>query len=156
MCFAAGWNAFSGQVWPAGRSLENSDIDLWRGVVTAHHYWSSTPRVNGCGLTPPTRTQSSEQESSDLTTSMRHPSTLYSRNIPKAFHEEPGHILSEVNKTCVDVFGVFPGFLDYLLESRNLFRSATAGRKTALGVLQLWLHYFRVTLSSWHTLVLGG
>ena len=27
MCFAAGLNGFAGQIWPAGRSVENPDID---------------------------------------------------------------------------------------------------------------------------------
>ena len=70
---------------------------------------SPTPTVNGCDLTPPTRTQTSEQEYSDLTASNRRPSTL-----PTAFHEE---CFLEVDKTCVDVFGILPRFLENLLGS---------------------------------------
>jgi len=43
------------------------------------------PTVNGCDLTPPTRTQTSEQEYSDLTHSNRRPSTPYSRNTSNSF-----------------------------------------------------------------------
>ena len=27
MRFAAGWNGFAGRIWPAGRGVENPDID---------------------------------------------------------------------------------------------------------------------------------
>jgi len=46
---------------------------------------SQTPTVNGCDLTPPTQTQTSEQEFSDLTASNRRPPTSYSRNTPQSF-----------------------------------------------------------------------
>jgi len=35
------------------------------------------------------------------------------------------------------VFGMLPGFLENLLESGNVFCSATAATKTALGIIQL-------------------
>jgi len=38
---------------------------------------------------------------------------------------------------------MFLGFLENLLESGNLFCSATAMTKTALGTIQLWFNYFR-------------
>jgi len=41
--------------------------------------------VNGRDLTLPTRTQTSEQEYSDFTTSNRRPSTPHSRNTPQSF-----------------------------------------------------------------------
>ena len=40
-----------------------------------------------------------------------------------------------------------PGFLENLLESGNLFCSATATTKTALGIIQLWFNYFRGILA---------
>jgi len=66
-----------------------------RSGDSTHHCRSPTPTVNGCDSTPSTRTQSSEQECGYLTASMwgtrqhRTPATPL-----KAFHEEPGHILS--------------------------------------------------------------
>jgi len=37
MCFVAGWNGFAGQIWPAGRSFENPDIDY------EEEWWQHTP-----------------------------------------------------------------------------------------------------------------
>jgi len=65
----------------------------WSGDST-HPCRSPTPTVNGRDLTFLTWTQTSEQEYSDLTASNRRPSTPYSRNTPKAFHEESGRMLS--------------------------------------------------------------
>jgi len=48
----------------------------------------------------------------------------------------------EVDETCKYVFGMLPGFLENLLESGNLFCSGTGAKKTALGIIQLWLNYF--------------
>jgi len=42
---------------------------------------------------------------------------------------------------------MLPGFLENLLKSGNLFRSATAGMKTALAIIQLWFNYFRGILA---------
>ena len=39
------------------------------------------------------------------------------------------------------VFGMFPRFLEELLENVNLVCSATVATKTALGIIQLWLNY---------------
>jgi len=53
---------------------------------------SSTPTVNGCDLTPPTRTQT-EQEYSDLTTSNRPPLTPYFRKTAQSFSQGTGRML---------------------------------------------------------------
>jgi len=37
MCFAGGWNEFAGRFWPAGRSVENPDIDY------EEEWWQHTP-----------------------------------------------------------------------------------------------------------------
>jgi len=113
-----------------------------RSSDSTHHCWTPTPTLNACDLTPSTRTQSSEQVYSYLTASKRHPSTPYSHNPLKAFHEEPDVYFPEVDKTCVYIFGMLPGFLENLLESENLFCSATAATKTTLGIIQLWFNYF--------------
>ena len=60
----------------------------------------------------------------------------------------------EVDKACVYAFGMLPGFLENLLQSGNLFCSAMAATKIALGVSQLWFNYFRsinCMYSSWET-----
>jgi len=48
----------------------------------------------------------------------------------------------EVDKKFIDVFGILPRFLENLLESENLVFNATAGAKTALGIIQLWFNNF--------------
>ena len=96
-------NGFTGRIWTASHCVESPDID--RRV-------SPPPKLNGCDLPPSTRTQFSEQEYSYLAASKRHPSTLYSHNTPKAFHENPAIYFPEVNKTCVYVFGMLSGFLE--------------------------------------------
>jgi len=60
-----------------------------RSSDSTHHCRSPTPTLNGCDLTPSTRTQSSEQEYSYsyLTASMGNPSTPYSRNTPESFSQ---------------------------------------------------------------------
>ena len=68
--------------------LKSVDINyLWREMVTAHTLgsWWTTPTVHDCDLPQLTRTQTSEQECSDLTASNRRPSTLYSCNTPHNF-----------------------------------------------------------------------
>jgi len=41
-----------------------------------------------------------------------------------------------VEKTKVDIIGIFPGFVGDFLEGENLVCSATAGTTTALSVIQ--------------------
>jgi len=113
-----------------------------RSGDSKHPCQSPTPTVNGRDLTLPTRTQTSEQEYSDLTASNRRPSTLYSRKSPQSFWRgTQSHAFSKSTKR-VDVFGILPRFLKNLLESENLGCSAMAGTKTALGIIQLWFNYF--------------
>jgi len=53
----------------------------------------------------------------------------------------------DVDKKYVYVFGMFPGFIENLLESGNLFCSAAAATKIALGVIQLWFNNFHGILA---------
>jgi len=53
----------------------------------------------------------------------------------------------EIDKACVDVFGILPRFLKYLLESENVIYNATTGTKTALGIIQVWFNYFAASFS---------
>ena len=48
----------------------------------------------------------------------------------------------EVNNTCADVFGIIRRFLENFLENQDLVCSAAGGKKTALGILELWFNYF--------------
>jgi len=116
------------------------------------HCWSPTPTLNGCDLTQ--KTQSSEQEYSYLTASKRHPSNPYYRNNqsfsrgtrPYTFTRSTEHVYKSL--ACCQDFS-------NLLES-DLFCSATAATKSALGSMQLWFNYFRGILA--YTLIgtLGG
>jgi len=90
-----------------------------RSRESTHAFRGPTPAVKGCDLTPPTRTQTSEQECSDLLAINRRPSTLYSSNIP--------------------------AFIENLVESENLVCSDRAGMKTALGIIHPWFIYFKAS-----------
>jgi len=78
--------------------------------------------------------------------------TVLPRHSPDLLTRYPAIYFPEVDKICIYVFGMLPGFLENLLESGNLFCSATAATKTALGIIQLWFNYFR---GSWHRVFLG-
>ena len=72
-------------VWrPLGYPIHADYEEEW-----LQHTPLSESNTNGelCDLTPPTRTQSSEQEYSDLMTSNKWPSTLYSRNTSQSFSQ---------------------------------------------------------------------
>jgi len=157
MCFVARWNGFAGRTWSPGRSLENPDTDYEEEWWRTHQCRSPTATLNSCDLTTSTRTQSSEQEYSYLTAQKRHLSTPYTHNTPenppKLFTRNPTMYFSEVDKTCIDVFGMLPRFLKTLLENGNLWCSATAATKTALGTIQRWFNCFHgilaYTLPEW-------
>ena len=65
-----------------------------RSGDNTHRCRSPTPTVNGRDLTSPTQTRTSEQEYSDLAASNSRPPTPTAATLPKAFHEEPGRMLS--------------------------------------------------------------
>ena len=113
-----------------------------RSGDSTHPCRSSTPIMNGRNLILLTRTQTFEQECNDLMDRNRRPSTPYSRNTPKAFHEEPAVCFLEVGRAYVGVICIVPRFQNTLLESENLVCSATAGMQTALGIIQLWFNCF--------------
>jgi len=104
----------------------------------------SNTTVNGCDLTPLKRTQISEQEYSDLTVSNRRASTSYiiSQQLPLLFARNSVVCFIEVDKTCVDVFGILPGFHKKLLEIENLVCSATFKTKTTTGYPPILFQYF--------------
>jgi len=53
----------------------------------------------------------------------------------------------EVDKACVDVFGILPRFLKNLLQNENLVCYAAAGTKSALSIIQVWFNYFAASFS---------
>ena len=55
--------------------------------------------------------------------------TLLSQHSPKLFTRNPIPCFLEVDKTCVDVFGILPRFLKNLLESEIWFVVLRLGRK---------------------------
>ena len=83
----------------------------------------------------------SEQEYSDLTASNRRPSTPYSRNTPQSFYRGTQSYAFRRRQRRINIFGIFPIFNKNVLESENLVCCATAGTKTALGILQLRFNY---------------
>jgi len=64
--------------------------------------------------------------------------TVRPQHPPKLFKRNPAIYFSKVD----EVFGMLPGFLENLLES-----AGTAATKTAVGIIQLWFHYFRGILA---------
>jgi len=111
---------------------------------STHACRSPTPTVNGRDLTLSTRTQTSEQEYSDLAVSNRRFSTACSRNTPQGFSQGTLSyaFFLEVDKACEDVFSILPRFLKIFLEW-NVVCIASAGTKTALGIIQVWFNYFQ-------------
>ena len=84
---ANGWSSSSKQWHPRrlGCDCLLSNSYIKRSGDNAHPCRSPTPTVNGCGLTPPTRTQLPEQEYSDTTNFFYHRnSILWNRAILKS------------------------------------------------------------------------
>ena len=63
----------------------------------------------------------------------------------KFFTRNPTICFPEVDKTSLYVFGRLPGIVGNLLESGNLFCSATGTTQTALDVLQLCFNYIALS-----------
>ena len=81
-----GLNWSADRMRPTGRSLATADVDYEeKRSNSTHPCRSPTSTVNGRDLTLPMRTQTSEQEYSDLTASNRRPSIPHSRNTPESF-----------------------------------------------------------------------
>jgi len=69
-----------------------------RSGDSTHLCRSPTPTMDGCDLTPPTQTQTSEQEYSDLTANNKRQSTQYSRNTSQSFSRGTRCMLSRGRK----------------------------------------------------------
>jgi len=116
---------------------------------STRHCQSSTPTVNGCDLTPLTRTQTSEQEYNDLTVSNRRLLTSYTRRkFPKALLEEPYRMIFRGRQNKRRHLWHITKTLDNLLVCENVVCSATARTKTVLGILQLLFNYLMTYLQT--------
>jgi len=91
---------------------------------------SPTPTVNGHDLTFPTRTQTSDQEYSDLTASNRRPSTPYARKTPQSFSRGTrSYAFSRSTKHAKTSLAYFQDFSKILLESEIWPVMLRPGRK---------------------------
>ena len=107
------------------RSLNAKAERLWfTPVDTDTIFWAGIQLRDG---------QQTSQHRTPIT-----PTYLFTRNPAIYFPYFP-----EVDKTCLYFFGMLPGFLEILLKSGKLFRSAAAATKTTTGIIQLWFSNFR-------------
>ena len=123
---------------------------------------SPTPTVKGRDLTFPTWTQTYEQKYSDLTITHRRPSTPTPATLPKAFHKEPGYMLSRGRQSMIRCLWYTPKIFQNFAGGWNVVCGATAVTKTALDIswvefiwrklrisktstIQLWVNYFAVS-----------
>jgi len=142
MCFAAGWNGFAGRIWPVSRSLENPDVNY------EDKWWQHTPLLESNTNAEPLWFNLADtdkifwaeiqlfdgQQEAPI-------NTVLPQHFPKLYTRNPAIYFPEVDKTCVYIFGRLPGFLETLIESGNLFCSATGATKPALGIILLWFNY---------------
>ena len=77
----------------------------------------STPALKGCDLTPPTRTQASEQDCCHFMADNRQSSTPRSCNTSQIFDNAPGHLLSRGGPNMCTRFWHAPKIFEILLES---------------------------------------
>jgi len=73
---------------------------------------SPTRTANHCDFTPPIRAQTSEQEYSDLINKQGAANTVLLQHSPKNYdyQRDHAHALFHVDKTCVEIFGLFRNF----------------------------------------------
>ena len=140
-CIAAGWNGFTGQIWPVSRCVKNPDID-WR-VVTAHtiagvqhQSWTVVIYLRRHGhnfLSRNTVTWRPARGTSQHRTP-QHPQNVSRGTQQCTFPRSTKHVYTYL--ACSQDFSK-------ICWSGKLFCSATAATKTALGIIQLWFNYFR-------------
>jgi len=106
-----------------------------------HPCRSPVATVNGRDLTLLTWKQSAGQVYSDLSAGNRRPSTSYSATLHKPVHEEPGRMLSRVRQSMSRRVWHTPKISQKFAGGWNFVCSATAGTKTALGIIQVWFNY---------------
>jgi len=107
-----------------------------------HPCRSLTPTVNGHDLTLPTRTQTSEQEYSDLTASNRRPSTSYSLNTPQSVSQGTRSYAFSRSTKHVKTFLAYSQDLSKCCRRVKRGRQSYGRDETALRIIQLWFNYF--------------
>jgi len=70
---------------------------------------------------------------------------------PNLFTRNPVVYFLEVDKICVDVFGILSQFLENLRESVYLVCSVAAGTKIALRIIQVWFWYYAASFLKYLT-----
>jgi len=156
MCFAAGRNDFA---------LRRSDLSRgpscgepwyrpWRGVVTAHTIVEVQHNAERLWFNSVNRDTIFWTRMQLWTPSQRFPSTPYSHNTPKAFHEEPGHIYTSPGRQnmCVS-FWQAPMDFSKICCRVEICSVVLGPRQNRTGYHPAWFNYFA---TSWHTLFLGG
>jgi len=105
--------------------------------------WSPAATMNGRDLTLLAWKQTCNQEYNGLTAVPGACQDRTHATLPKAFHEEPGRMLSWGRHTMWRRLKHTPKISQKFAGEWNyLFCSATAGTKTALGIIQVWFNYF--------------
>jgi len=140
---ANGWPSSSRQ-WHhrrLGCDYQSNSYRLWKGMVTAHtlvethshgeQLWfnSTDPNKLLIGNTVTWRPLTASNSTAVNTELPQQTSKLFTRYPIVGF--------LEINKTCVDVFGILPRFFE------NLVCSGTARTKTVPGSIQLWFDWFK-------------
>jgi len=76
-------------------------------TVHTHLYWSPTHTVNGCDLSPLTRTQKSEQEHSDFAVSNKRRQHWTPTTLSKAFPLEQSRLFTRCwQNTCRHLWNI--------------------------------------------------
>jgi len=115
-----------------------------RNGDSAHPCRSPTPTVNGRDLAFPTWSQAYEQKYSDLTASHRRPSTPTPAALPKAFHKQPGYMLSRGRQTMLRYLWHTPKISQNFAGGWNVICSAQWRIQTMhLGGSQKCLHLLK-------------
>jgi len=160
MFFAAAWNGFAGRIWPADRSLETPDI-------YEEEWWQHTPlsecntTENSCNLTPPTRTLIVSRNTltwrSVTDGRQHHRLLLQAATLPKALHEEPGHILSRGQRNmCISLWHV-PKISRNFVGEWNFDLLCYGRYENRIGYQSALVQLFRGIFlqGTWRTLFLG-
>ena len=117
-----------------------------RNGDSTHPCRSPTTTISSCGLTWPTRAQTSEQEYNDLKVNKRGPSSPYYRCTPQSFSRGTWSYAFLRSAKHVEASLAYSQDLTKFAGEWNLVCSAMA-RKTALGIIQFWFNYFEPSFS---------
>jgi len=153
MCFAAGWNGFAGWIWPAGRSLENLDLDY------EEEWWQHTPlsdsNINAERLRLTPSTQSFWAGIQLLDCQQEAPiNTILPQHPPKLFTRNPVVYFLKIDKTCA----VYKSLVCSQDFSKICWRVEISSVMLRQRQKPHWVSssFGSIIFPSWHALVLGG